>query len=90
MAEISKQDEARLRRHYVDRVTPADIPSAQQADEAVGRALRFANTQTGLRDVVVLAVSSLFAVLLVFFAPVARQRHPQRSGRRDDDNGAGG
>lgn len=73
MANIPERDQALLRESYLEQSTAEEEgPPLATDDESLQTIVRRANVQTGARDLIVLAVSSFFALLLVFFAPVAK------------------
>ncbi|MDH3387418.1 MAG: hypothetical protein OEN02_05870 [Gammaproteobacteria bacterium] len=72
MTEISENDQARLRDLYLKQGGPQNMAATDSADDAVQSLVRRSNLQTGTRDLLTLGVTSLFALLLIFFAPLAR------------------
>lgn len=70
MTDMSNEEEQLRRQLLKGVVFPDTMPEPPAVDNMITTVVRQANVQTAGRDLLVLAISSFFAVLLVFFAPV--------------------
>lgn len=70
MTDMSDEEE-QLRRQLLKREALTEtVPEPPVVDKIIATTVRQANVQTAGRDVLVLAISSFFAFLLVFCAPI--------------------
>ena len=83
MATPSDEDEARLKRQFLAQSELDKIVEPPLIDQVLPETLRQTNVQTGTRDLLILAITSFFALLLVFCAPLlaasAKKGSSQRS-----------
>ena len=63
-------DEKHLRQQYLKKLGFDAVPEPPEVDEIVEKSVRQANAQLGSRDLLTLAISSFFAMLLMFGAPL--------------------
>lgn len=63
-------DEGHLRQYYLQKLGRQVDAAPPPVDKLIERTVRDANARTGTRDLMTLAFSSFFALVLVFFAPI--------------------
>lgn len=66
-------DETSIGQHFAlsSLKTTKELTSPDQTQAAIDSAIKQANIQTGTRDLTSLMMTSLFSILLIFFAPMA-------------------
>ncbi|MFT5084411.1 MAG: hypothetical protein ACI9Y1_002466 [Lentisphaeria bacterium] len=64
-------EEQQLRRQFLQKANLDSVPAPPSVDSLIAATVRKANAQTGGRDLLLLAISSFFAFLLVLCAPLA-------------------
>lgn len=65
-------DEARMRDSFLARTLDADASDPAAEAQAIHETTARARAETGARDVVLLAVASFFALLMMVVAPLAK------------------
>lgn len=71
--DFDEHDEEALGKHFLGLANNDRLHEPTQCDteKAVHSAIQEANVQTGVRDLTTLLTTSIFSILLIFFAPMA-------------------
>ncbi len=80
MTDKAKSGQAEAQLHALARKQLATENMHPDAADPVRLCVQRANVQVGLRDLILLTISSLFALLLVFVAPLVRHLQTQGGG----------
>lgn len=86
MHEIKESEEQMLSSYYREELERTIADDSVDSGGEIEKALRSANHGVGARDLVVLAVSSFFAILLVLVAPLAKSPGKTRNKLFDSNN----
>ena len=70
MGSVSDDEEV-LGQEYLKKINLPDTPEPNIINQQIEKTVQRANLQTGAKDLIVLAISSCFVLLLLIFSPIA-------------------